>query len=435
MAAHSVPNPRSRALRVFAGQLGRSRFFTISVALHFLFVLVFGSVVLVKQVTPRTDFDDATGSLVGPSPSGAEAVQPMTAQADGGVSSMPAASSSLAGLNVLTTLPAVPSAFTLPSAPLAPPVNARSFGMPASAGPQSEARPAPSSYGGIPAAQARSMKEFTSSWAAGKDLDGGAGKDRVFKFTAYLARYAGGDWDSTVRIAAGHIAKGSLPNLLFLIRKWSANKIDATPEAVPLDIATNEIFARKPPFIFFTGHRDFVLTGEEVRNLQQYLQLGGAIWGDSSLPGRHSRFDIAFRREMKRVLPDANAEWEALPPEHPIYTQGYFPEIRQPPPGMNYYQEPAYALRMFGEIAVLYTANDYGDMMQVGLTERSEVDLGQDASGNYLTTNWEMYSNRNAYFRNLDAKPVADSYKFGINVILHLLTRWENKLRDVPVGL
>ena len=89
------------------------------------------------------------------------------------------------------------------------------------------------------------------------------------------------------------------------------------------------------------------------------------MWGDSSLPGNRSRFDIAFRREMKRVLPDNDAVWETLPPEHPIFTQPVFPEIKAVPSGMNFYQEPVYALKRFGEVSVIYTANDYGDHVAV----------------------------------------------------------------------
>ncbi len=133
----------------------------------------------------------------------------------------------------------------------------------------------------------------------------------------------------------------------------------------------------KPPFVFFTGHRDFKLTDKEVENLQKYLQLGGCVWGDSSLPGNRSRFDIAFRREMKRVLPDQDIAWETLPPDHPIYTQTYFPEIKAVPRGMNFYQEPVYALKHFGEVAVIYTANDYGDMWQIGLNEQGQYDTAQ----------------------------------------------------------
>ena len=39
------------------------------------------------------------------------------------------------------------------------------------------------------------------------------------------------------------------------------------------------------------------------------------------------------------------------------------------------------------------------------------------------------------YFRNCDLAHVNASYKFGTNIILHLLTRWEDKLRNVPTGL
>ena len=52
------------------------------------------------------------------------------------------------------------------------------------------------------------------------------------------------------------------------------------------------LLAKKPPFVFFTGHRDFKLNDKEIENLQKYLQLGGAVWGDSSLPGSRSRFDL-----------------------------------------------------------------------------------------------------------------------------------------------
>ena len=428
MAAISLLNPRARGVRAFIVQLSRSRFFTISVALHFLLVLTFGSVVLVRQVAPRTDFDDSTGGLVAPAPPPAtEAIQPLAAPSL--ASATNATVSPQNALSVIMTSNTNTPAFTLPSAPIAAPVIGTSLS------PQSAqlATQAPS-INGIPMEQAKAMAGFTN-WRASGDSGSGTGHDRAFKFTAYLAKYSGGDWDSTVRVADDKIAQGSLPNLLYLLRKWSRNKIDATPDAIPLDLSSDTIFKEKPPFIFFTGHRDFVLTDQEVENLSTYVKLGGAIWGDSSLPGRFSRFDIAFRREMKRVLQDKDIVWETLPPDHPIYTQAYYPQIREAPPGINYYQEPVYALKIFGEIAVLYTANDYGDMWQMGLNEKGDIDFGKDQNGRYIAVNWGMYLNRNVYFRNLEPKALNDSYKFGTNIILHLLTRWEEKLRNVPTGL
>ena len=289
--------------------------------------------------------------------------------------------------------------------------------------------------GNIPTAIAKGMKGFTSSWRASNDSGSGVGKDRAFKFTAYLAKYQGGDWDSTVHVQNGKITMGGLPNLLYIIRKWSRDRIDAEPDAEPLDLSSDALFTVKPPFVFFTGHRDFTLTQKEIDNLQKYLQLGGAIWGDSSLPGNRSRFDIAFRREMKRVLEDKNIEWETLPPDHPIFTQTYFPEIKTVPSGMNFYQEPVYALKNFGEVAVIYTANDYGDQWQIALNEQGQYDLRKDENGHFVATNISMYDKREVYFRGCEASQLTASYKFGTNIILHLLTRWEDKLRNVPTGL
>ena len=66
MAAFSFLQSRTRWLAALIDRLGRSRFFTVSVALHFVLVLTLGSVVLVKNAVQRTDFDDVGGQLVAP---------------------------------------------------------------------------------------------------------------------------------------------------------------------------------------------------------------------------------------------------------------------------------------------------------------------------------------------------------------------------------
>ncbi len=432
MAAFSFPSGYEQWFGAFITRLGRSRFFTISVALHFVLVLTLGSVVLVKNSVQRTDFDDPGGSLVAPAPpASVDPIQPMTQPTQDATATNPAVSNAPA-LAVLTTSGAPTSAFVLPNANLRMPADpaARTF-APTSA----PSAPATPNFGGMSLPVAQGIKNFTNAWKASNDSGSGVGKSRAFKFTAYLAKYHGGDWDSTVHVEGSQFTKGSLPNLLYIIRRWSSDRIDATADAEPLDLASDDLFSKKPPFVFFTGHKDFKLTDKEIENLQRYIQLGGCVWGDSSLAGRRSRFDIAFRREMKRVLPDQDIAWETLPPDHPIYTQTYFPEIRTAPPGMNSCQEPVYALKRFGEVGVIYTANDYGDMWQIGITERGDYDLRRNESSSYVAVNPTMYENRDAYFRGLGAKEVTNSYKFGTNVILHLLTRWEDKLRTVPTGL
>ena len=431
MAASDSPDRKGHWLGDFVARLGASRFFTISVALHFALVLTLGSVVLVKQAVQRTDFDDPGGSLVAPPPSSApDALQPLVQPSDDVSASI---SNNLApSLSAITSASTTQTAFSLPSANLAPNLSSARTLAPTASSSASVQSPR---INAIPPSLAKGMVQFTKSWVKGGDTGSGVGKDRAFKFTAYLAKYSGGDWDSTVRLRDGVITQGSLPNLLYIVRKWSHDKIDADAEALPLDLSSDDLFTKKPPFVFFTGHEDFHLTDQEISNLQKYLQLGGAIWGDSSLPGERSRFDLAFRREMKRVLPDQDIAWQALPATHDLFTKRYFTEVTGVPPGINGFDEPVYALENMGEIAVIYTANDYGDMWQVGVTEQGDYDLSRDEHGAFAATNGTLFDHRDVYFRGLEAKNVVTSYKFGTNIILHLLTRWEDKLRNVPTGL
>ncbi|MFM8656488.1 MAG: hypothetical protein ACKOD5_05075, partial [Chthoniobacterales bacterium] len=116
------------------------------------------------------------------------------------------------------------------------------------------------------------------------------------------------------------------------------------------------------------------------------------------------------------------------------------------PAGLNYYDDPVFVMRYFGEIAIIYTSNDYGDMWQFGVMEdnRSWVingDRDNEAhqKGKPLVAQHEPhYAQTGIYVHNIDPKDIAkqggllDSYKFGTNMIIHLLTRWEDKLRTAP---
>ncbi|MEI6339723.1 MAG: DUF4159 domain-containing protein, partial [Verrucomicrobiota bacterium] len=295
------------------------------------------------------------------------------------------------------------------------------------------AAPAPSmGAAGMSVGAAAGIKAFTGGWGKGQGSGTGV-RSREFEFTAYIGQYQGGNWNSTVRVVQNKIETGSLPNLLYLMSFWSKDKIKTNyknVQAIKLD--SDEIFSIKPPFIFLTGTRDFKLTDKEVENLQKYVRLGGCIWGDSSLPGLRSRFDIAFRREMKRVIPDVDKEFEPLPVNHPIFTQTYFSDVKEVPPGLNFYRDPVLALKIYGEIAILYTSNDYGDMWQTGLNEQGQIDLRKNEHNQFVAINATLYSNREVYVRNLVPDALATTFKFGTNVVIHLLTRWESKVRTAP---
>jgi len=257
------------------------------------------------------------------------------------------------------------------------------------------------------------VKNFQAGWGVK-----GRGRNTKASFTIFKAKYQDGDWNCN---------PNDVPNLLFQIRKWSKDRLQANEHTEILDVGTEQLFEIKPPFVYLTGHKDFTLTETEVNNLREYLMLGGCVWADSALAGRRSRFDVAFRREMKRVLPDR--DFEEIPDGHEMFDT-FFPQIGLPS-GMNFYQEPAEMINIGDELAVLYTLNGYGHFWEAKLDDHNDVDtrlvnLGGTHWGHTYGPHWAgQYSG--VVFRNYDNEHVKDSYRFGVNVVVHLLVRYQDK--------
>ncbi|MEQ1860483.1 MAG: DUF4159 domain-containing protein [Chthoniobacteraceae bacterium] len=411
--------------------INRARYMTVSALLHIILVLILGGTVLYKQISEPPDFAAPPGGLLGDEAEVPRQQENVEIQKADFSPNSPSTTSSAPASQIATITTNSTSANSFTMAPITNPTLGVKLEKPSAAPvnvPSVGAK-------GLSKGQASRIAGFTGGWAKGGTASMSQPlKSRAFEFTAYLAKYAGGDWDSTVWLEADKSVRGgSLHNLLFIISRLSHKKIHANPQPVPLDLASNEIFEKKPPFIWFTGHRDFHLTDQEVKNLGEYLRSGGCIWGDSSLPGNRSRFDIAFRREMLRILPELNQQWAPLPASHPIYTNTYYQEIKGVVPGINYYKEPIYGLKGFAdEVAVIYTANDYGDMWQFGLDENGDFDMSRDEKRRFVAINEQMWHRKNLYFRNVEPKALMDTYKFGTNIIIHLLTRWEAHVRFAP---
>jgi hypothetical protein len=413
----------------FLDKFSNSRDFTISFTLHAILIAIFGGTVLFQAVQEPPDFEGESGGFVQGDSSPSAPVQQQTVQQTFQVTTAPSPTTSNP-LSAITSTAVNPANFSMAPTIVAPVTTA-----PATTTTTATAVAATTSVSGDGMSRevASGIKGFTGGWGKGGSGAGTGIRQREFEFTAYIGQYQGGNWNSTVRVVQNRIETGSLPNLLYLMSAWSKDKIKTNyknVKAIKLD--SDEIFSIKPPFIFLTGTRDFKLTEKEVENLRKYVRLGGCIWGDSSLPGLRSRFDIAFRREMKRVIPDVDKDFEPLPANHPIFTQAYFPEVKEVPPGLNFYKEPVFALKIYGEIAILYTANDYGDMWQVGLTQQGQIDTRRNAQGQYVAINQMIYDNRNIYLRNISTESLVTAFRFGTNVVIHLLTRWENKVRTAP---
>jgi hypothetical protein len=432
-----APGPNSLLDRLIE-KFSNSRFFTISFVLHVLLIAIFGGTVLFEAMQEPPDFEGGEGGFLAggeevAAPPSAAQVQPQETTftvTTPTVQNTTVAAITTTGQNPLNfQMDAIimPSAMVQPSAPTAA----------ATAAPAASAGAA-----GMSAAVAGQIRDFTGGWGKGSGSGTGT-RQREFEFKAFIGQYGGGNWNSVFRVQ-DNIPMGALPNLLEFISKESRDKIKTNynqVEAVRLD--SDRIFSAKPPFIFMTGSRDFVLSDQEVANLQKYIRLGGAVWGDSSVPGRGSPFDIAFRREMKRVMPDKDKDFEELDRQDPLFTRTpYFTGLTKAPPGVNYYEEPVYVMRYFGEIAIIYTANDYGDMWQFGIKQNQqnqrlwEINNDRNARGERIALAWDLYLNSGLYIHNTNPNPpleaILDTYKFGTNMVIHLLTRWEDKLRSAP---
>ena len=422
-------------LQKLLDKLRNSRDFTISLLLHVILVSIFGGTVLYKAVQEPPDFEGGGEGFVASS----EAVtappqqtQVLPPTQDMSVMATPVNNTAV---NAITTTATSPMNFNMSQMVMAPPAPAAPTAM---AAPKPVA-PAAGPGMQMSAADASAIKAFTTGWGKGSGSGSGT-RSREFEFVAYIGQYGGANsgWDSTISTvgdAKGVINNGSLPNLLAYMSTRSKNKVRTNYDKVKaIKLDSQELFSVKPPFIFMTGSKDFRLTDAEVDNLRKYVRLGGAIWGDSSVPGRNSRFDLAFRREMKRVIPDKDKDWEELPKNHPLFDarQVYFPEVIAVPPGINFYKEPVYALKIYGEVAIIYTANDYGDMWQIGLLPDGKVDTRKNERGQLVAQNETIWINRGIYLRNISEASLDVSYKFGTNLVLHLLTRWDSKVKSAP---
>ncbi|MFW6158413.1 MAG: DUF4159 domain-containing protein, partial [Planctomycetota bacterium] len=113
-----------------------------------------------------------------------------------------------------------------------------------------------------------------------------------------------GDWDPSPSAAM---------NLLKFLGKHTTMEVQFKRVAVDLR-QVRQTF--QYPFLYMTGHEDFVLEDAEVRVLRSYLASGGVLLADACC-GRKA-FDKAFRREIKRVLP--KKELEPVADSHPVYS-------------------------------------------------------------------------------------------------------------------
>lgn len=126
----------------------------------------------------------------------------------------------------------------------------------------------------------------------------------------------GGDWDPHQN-AIANLLKYAAANSTLNVR-FKRETVDLTKS----DLTTCSL-------LYMLGHFDFALSEEEVARLRAYLLNGGVLFAEACCGS--AQFDAAFRREIKRVLPDRNIE--AIPLTDPLYSTAEIPvgEVRLTP--------------------------------------------------------------------------------------------------------
>ena len=181
----------------------------------------------------------------------------------------------------------------------------------------------------------------------------------------------GGDWDPD---------PSAVHNLLKYAQDNSTLEVKFKRE----DVDLKDPKMATAPLLYMTGHREFRFSDEEVGQLQRYLKAGGILLADACC-GRLT-FDMAFRREIARVLPETKLQ--RLPADHPVYhchndiTQAeYTPRVHE---DFGSFDTPELeGVSLDGRLAVVYSKFDLGNGWEqfphaysYGLKDESALQIG-----------------------------------------------------------
>ncbi len=180
-----------------------------------------------------------------------------------------------------------------------------------------------------------------------------------------------GDWDPTPH---------ALPTLMKFIQTETTLNVQFRREVV--DLTHKDLF--KHPVLYMTGLRDFKLSGEKIARLRQYLAGGGVLIADAAA-GRKA-FDVAFRREIRKVLPQRKLK--TLKPDAPIYQMpmkirnvDYTDIVKAQQPELN--APTLEGIEIDGQLSVIYSPLSLGNGWEQlkfaysrGYAERDALRLG-----------------------------------------------------------
>jgi len=111
---------------------------------------------------------------------------------------------------------------------------------------------------------------------------------------------------------------GGLSRLAWELRKRTSIAVDLKEAAVAPE--SEALFNH--PFLIWQGDRGFPpLSDVGIANLRQHLKMGGTLLVDLSDGQINGPFDLAVRRELRRVFPEQS--FKRIPSDHVLYKSFY----------------------------------------------------------------------------------------------------------------
>ncbi len=136
------------------------------------------------------------------------------------------------------------------------------------------------------------------------------------------------------------------PTLLQFVGRHTGINVD--PNYHYVDIMSDDIFGY--PILFMTGHGNIKFSDEQAKRLRRYIQDGGFLYADDDYG-----MDEAFRREIKKVLPEEKLV--ALPYSYGLYSCVF--DFSKGPPKIQDWNDgkppAAFGIFVGKRLAVYYT--------------------------------------------------------------------------------
>jgi len=155
---------------------------------------------------------------------------------------------------------------------------------------------------------------------------------------------------------AWNVHPGGATALLMKLRQHTAIRVNL--KRVAVDAEKDDLSSY--PFLYLTGLDDFLFSPEAVTALRRYLQFGGVLLVNNGMG--LSTFDRAVRRELAKILPEA--ELEPISANHHLYNSlltikkvRYSPVVAKNRPELNN-QPYVLGVTIDGDLRVLYSPYD-----------------------------------------------------------------------------